>query len=182
MVCESHGELSPLAPYGERYERIAAPSRRPLHSGEEFFFQRVCFEVKFALCDLLWSGVAEAQFANPKSGLRTYWWAEYAARHRARPVEIACAGFGVQCWTGFVVGELFEPFLILAKDATGRVARKLSTQTGDRHGGALANSLCTFRIMLLKFSQAFFQPERVKLVDGKYSNATLDTSGVTREP
>jgi hypothetical protein len=138
--------------------------------------------VELAGGNLLGGCALEAQLANAEPAFGAYRRTENPACHRTRRVQFAPAGFGVQHWTGLIVGKLIKLIRVLGNHTRGRVPGKINLETAHSSLGALAHSLRALGITLLKFGQTFAQAKGIELADRENSDTALRTAGTARQP
>ncbi len=140
-------------------------------------------EMDFAGGDFLRSGAAEAELANAEAAFHPQRRTEDPASHRARGVEIAESGGGVESGTELVVGEVFEESGAgFVEQAGAGISGKIGSDAREGLLGAPADGCGALRIGRVEGGEAFTQAGGVELRDGEYADAALGASGSAFEP
>jgi len=139
--------------------------------------------VELAAEDFFGWGVDEAEFADGEViFVVAHGWAEGAALHGARGVEVAGAGGGVEDGAGLVVGEVFEGCFVVGfgeELARSGVAGKTWREAYAGGCGAGADLLCDGGV---GGREGFAEGLRVQRRDGEDADATLVAAGAAGQP
>jgi hypothetical protein len=155
-----------------------------------YFLEKLRFQVvgiwnHFTGSDLRVAGSLKAEFAGSKAIFGTDRRSENAACHRARIIEVTETGLRIESRAGFILREGFEAlasFIGIVQKASLRISREIGGQASDAFASAFSNFRGALRSVRLKTIESLLQPDRIKLIDGKHTDAALRASGPANQP
>jgi hypothetical protein len=141
----------------------------------------------FACGDLGLRGFDEAEFATAEGFTLVHAdrWPEDAAGHGTPCIDVAEAGFGIECGTRGIVGEVFEAgllFIGIAEQTGCEIARKIVAVLCKPCAGTLFDGFGDGGVGQAEVIHPSAEAEGVECVDGKGSMAALGAAGAAGKP